>query len=45
MSREGKTGVTSMEIFFFDVHAFINGSTAEADSRFKRVERVNKVSF
>jgi hypothetical protein len=44
-SREGTKGVASMEIFFSDVRAFINSSTAEADSHLKRVERVNKVSF
>jgi hypothetical protein len=45
MSREGKKGVASMEMFFSDFRAFINGSAAEADNRLKRVEKVNKVSF
>jgi hypothetical protein len=34
-----------MGMFFSDICAFINSSSTEADTRLKRVERVNKVSF
>jgi hypothetical protein len=44
-SREGRPGVASMGMFFSDICAFINSSSTEADTRLKRVERVNKVSF
>jgi hypothetical protein len=44
-SRQGKPGVASMEMFFFDILAFITGFSTEADTRLRRVERVNKVSF
>nr|XP_051208573.1 formin-like protein 14 [Lolium perenne] len=40
--REGKKGMASMEMFFSDFRAFISGSATEADSRLKRVEKVNK---
>jgi hypothetical protein len=44
-SREGKSGVASMEMFFSDMRAYITGSASEADGRLRRVEKVNKVSF
>ncbi|KAK1642027.1 hypothetical protein QYE76_059832 [Lolium multiflorum] len=34
--------MASMEMFFSDFRAFINATTAEADGRLKRVEKVNK---
>jgi hypothetical protein len=44
-SREGRSGVASMELFFSSFNAFIKASAIEAGNRLSRVEAVTKVSF
>ncbi|KAK1616866.1 hypothetical protein QYE76_022383 [Lolium multiflorum] len=41
-SREGKKGMASIEMFFFDFRAFANATAVKADNCLKRVEKVNK---